>query len=120
VARKWEAYGRTLDPDAPDPATRDLEEVAIQMLVNERRAERGLPAYPYDFHPSTHPESDSVFERAIASAAANGPAAARQGRAETHGLDEVRVTEAQIRSAMKAVPPAALPGGQTDDCGCER
>jgi len=46
VKEKWEAYRKSQE-DKIDIPTLEAERIAIELIVNERRAEKGLPPYPY-------------------------------------------------------------------------
>lgn len=122
MQRKWSEYLSRKAAEGeppPDAALLELEKAAVEMLVNDRRRERGVPPYAfYSFSAETHPAATALFD---------GVLAVRRGGGGGGGAPEIffdpaqMVSEDRLRTAMRAVPPplaTAAAGAAKEECGC--
>jgi hypothetical protein len=109
-----------------DATTAYAERVAVEMLVNERRAERALPAYDFDRHDREQHEAlwtqvEELHRTKQKTEAAEAALAATSGAPAIPGLPvfgALRVPAAQYNAAMGIAPPPpdASSGVCATDC----
>jgi hypothetical protein len=121
VEKKWSQWyeQQKEKADVTDPTTLEMEAMIVETLVNERRKQRGLSLYSYDYNPSKQPGADALFSRVLAAYAKDRSAFEMSGQIPVYASADSTVPQSQIKTAMKAVPPPVA-GKPADDCACER